>query len=53
MNREYVRALGADEVIDYQTRDFWTEVHDGDVVPDTVGRCNLCLRLLTTQTPIH
>ena len=32
VNREYVRARGADEVVDCQIRDFWTEVHDCDVV---------------------
>jgi NADPH:quinone reductase-like Zn-dependent oxidoreductase len=36
-NHEYVRSLGADRVIDYNTQDFAAAVHDYDVVFDTVG----------------
>lgn len=36
-NHDYVRQLGADRVIDYQTQDFATAVKDCDVVFDTVG----------------
>jgi NADPH:quinone reductase-like Zn-dependent oxidoreductase len=36
-NREYVRALGADEIIDYNARDFTQVVADCDAVFDTVG----------------
>jgi NADPH:quinone reductase-like Zn-dependent oxidoreductase len=34
---EFVRGLGADEVIDYRSIDFETVVKDADVVLDTVG----------------
>lgn len=34
---EYVKSLGADEVIDYKTQDFTTMLKDFDVVFDTVG----------------
>ena len=34
---DYVRGLGADEVIDYQSQDFTQLVHDLDAVFDTVG----------------
>lgn len=34
---EFVRGLGADEVIDYRTVDFTDVVHDVDIVLDTVG----------------
>ena len=36
-NVEWVRALGADLVIDYRTQDFDTLVHDYDVVLDSLG----------------
>jgi NADPH:quinone reductase-like Zn-dependent oxidoreductase len=36
-NMEYVRGLGADVVIDYQVRDFTTNLSDIDAVFDTVG----------------
>ena len=36
-NHEYVRSLGADRAIDYNTQDFVALVHDCDVVFDTVG----------------
>ena len=36
-NRDYIRGLGADRVIDYRAEDFTTAVHDCDVVFDTVG----------------
>ncbi len=36
-NADYVRSLGADQVIDYNAEDFTKIVHDCDVVFDTVG----------------
>lgn len=36
-NVDYVRGLGADEVIDYTALDFTSVVHDCDAVFDTVG----------------
>ncbi len=36
-NSDYVKALGADEVIDYKTQDFTEMVSDCDAVFDTVG----------------
>jgi NADPH:quinone reductase-like Zn-dependent oxidoreductase len=36
-NRDYLRELGADEVIDYNTTDFTTAVSNCDAVFDTVG----------------
>ncbi len=36
-NADYVRSLGADEVIDYSASDFTQLVHDCDAVFDTVG----------------
>lgn len=36
-NRDYVRGLGADLVIDYRAEDFTKQVRDCDVVFDTVG----------------
>jgi NADPH:quinone reductase-like Zn-dependent oxidoreductase len=36
-NHTYVRALGADTIIDYRTQDFTREVSDCDAVFDTVG----------------
>ena len=34
---DLVKALGADEVIDYRTEDFSTRIRDLDVVFDTLG----------------
>jgi NADPH:quinone reductase-like Zn-dependent oxidoreductase len=36
-NHDYVRSLGADRAIDYNTQDFTTTIRDCDVVFDTVG----------------
>jgi NADPH:quinone reductase-like Zn-dependent oxidoreductase len=36
-NHDYVRALGADEVIDYRARDFTQEARNVDAVFDTAG----------------
>jgi NADPH:quinone reductase-like Zn-dependent oxidoreductase len=36
-NRDYVRALGADAIIDYRTQDFTQEVSDCDAVLDAAG----------------
>jgi NADPH:quinone reductase-like Zn-dependent oxidoreductase len=36
-NHDYVRSLGADRAVDYNTEDFATTVRDCDVVFDTVG----------------
>jgi NADPH:quinone reductase-like Zn-dependent oxidoreductase len=36
-NHDYVRGLGADRIIDYNTQDFTKTVSDCDVVFDTVG----------------
>ena len=36
-NHDYVRSLGADRAIDYNTQDFATAARDCDVVFDTVG----------------
>jgi NADPH:quinone reductase-like Zn-dependent oxidoreductase len=36
-NRDYVRGLGADEIIDYNAQDFTKIVHGCDAVFDTVG----------------
>ncbi len=36
-NHDYVKSLGADQVIDYNVEDFTQVVHDCDVVFDTVG----------------
>src|SRR6202047_3603753 len=36
-NRDYVRSLGADEIIDYNADDFTKRVSDCDAVFDTVG----------------
>jgi NADPH:quinone reductase-like Zn-dependent oxidoreductase len=36
-NRDYVRSLGADEIIDYSEQDFTKVVHDCDAAFDTVG----------------
>jgi NADPH:quinone reductase-like Zn-dependent oxidoreductase len=37
VNHDYVRALGADEVIDYNAVDFTTVVEDVDAALDTIG----------------
>jgi NADPH:quinone reductase-like Zn-dependent oxidoreductase len=36
-NHDYVKSLGADRVIDYNSQDFTKAAHDCDVVFDTVG----------------
>lgn len=36
-NADYVRSLGADQVIDYTTQNFWEELSDIDVVLDVIG----------------
>ena len=36
-NTDFVRSLGADQVVDYQAAPFETVVHDLDIVFDTVG----------------
>jgi len=36
-NHDFVKALGADQVIDYQTADFRNEVSDIDIVLDVIG----------------
>ena len=36
-NHDYLRGLGADEIIDYQTKDFTKVVANCDAVFDTVG----------------
>lgn len=46
---DFVRSIGADEVIDYRTTDFADAVHDADLVFDTLGgdhqiRSLSCLR---------
>lgn len=38
--KEYVKELGADEIIDYQTQKFEEELHDFDAVLDTIGGGN-------------
>lgn len=38
--RDFVKSLGADEVIDYRGRDFTTSVRDVDVVLETIGADN-------------
>ena len=38
--RDFVKGLGADEVIDYRGRDFTTSVRDVDVVLETIGADN-------------
>jgi NADPH:quinone reductase-like Zn-dependent oxidoreductase len=40
-NADFVRELGADIVIDYHTQDFEMEVHDYDLVLDSLGGKNL------------
>lgn len=40
-NADFVRELGADIVIDYRTQDFELEVHDYDLVLDSLGGKNL------------
>lgn len=36
-NVDFVKSLGADQAVDYTKGDFWLELHDYDVVLDTVG----------------
>jgi NADPH:quinone reductase-like Zn-dependent oxidoreductase len=36
-NKDWVKKLGADVVIDYKTQDFVKELHDFDIVYDTLG----------------
>jgi NADPH:quinone reductase-like Zn-dependent oxidoreductase len=45
---DFLRTLGADEVIDYRTTDFAEAVGDIDVVLDTLGgdNCSRSLRVL-------
>lgn len=38
VDADYVKSLGADEVVDYETTDFTSVLHDFDAVFDTVGR---------------
>ncbi|MEV1024823.1 NADP-dependent oxidoreductase [Streptomyces sp. NPDC050264] len=47
---DFVRGLGADEVIDYRTADFVAEARDIDVVLDSLGGEN-CLRSLEVLKP--
>ncbi|GGZ01888.1 NADP-dependent oxidoreductase [Streptomyces poonensis] len=47
---DFVRGLGADEVIDYRTADFTAEARDVDVVLDSLGGEN-CLRSLEVLRP--
>ncbi|GAA2328171.1 NADP-dependent oxidoreductase [Streptomyces kunmingensis] len=47
---DFVRGLGADEVIDYRTADFVAETQDIDVVLDSLGGDN-CLRSLEVLKP--
>jgi NADPH:quinone reductase-like Zn-dependent oxidoreductase len=49
-NHDFLRALGADEVIDYRTTDFAEAVHDLDVVLDSIDDDN-SLRSLPTLRP--
>ena len=44
-NVDWVRKLGADEVIDYRTADFEQELRDVDVVLDSLGAENLAKSL--------
>ncbi len=36
-NHEFLRSIGADECIDYRSKNFWEVVDDVDVVLDTIG----------------
>ncbi|GAU70186.1 putative oxidoreductase [Streptomyces sp. NBRC 110611] len=47
---DFVRGLGADEVVDYRTADFAEAVRDVDVVLDSLGGEN-CLRSLRVLRP--
>lgn len=40
-NRDFVMSLGADQHIDYQTKNFWEVITDVDFVFDTVGGATL------------
>ncbi|MGP9783843.1 NADP-dependent oxidoreductase [Glutamicibacter sp. AOP12-B1-11] len=44
-NAEFLRALGADQVIDYRTEDFAAELSDFDLVLDSLGGENLAKSL--------
>ncbi len=37
-NGQFLKSLGADEVIDYRAQKFEDQVHDADVVVDTIGK---------------
>jgi NADPH:quinone reductase-like Zn-dependent oxidoreductase len=49
-SQEYVKSLGADQVINYQTQDFAAQVHNADAVFDTVGG-ETYIRSLQTLKP--
>ena len=49
-NHEYVRSLGADEIIDYNATDFTEAVSDCDAVFDTVGS-DIALRSFAVLRP--
>jgi NADPH:quinone reductase-like Zn-dependent oxidoreductase len=49
-NADFVRELGADEVIDYRTHDFENVLHDYDLVLDSIGGENLAKSLRVLKT---
>ncbi|WP_019927130.1 NADP-dependent oxidoreductase [Nocardia sp. BMG111209] len=49
-NHEYLRGIGADEVIDYRAVDFAEVVHDVDVVLDAIDAAN-AVRSIATLRP--